>query len=104
MFVLPAGYGGDDMAGGVLQDQPHYSKWTEVLHPAHVGPATDPHHCPGHPERRHHEHLDGLLQQGVHHQEAGERRHGDCSLHPEHPGGESRGGAVHLLEQLQCQL
>ena len=33
----------------MLQDQPHNSFWSEVLHPPHAGPAPHPHHCPGHP-------------------------------------------------------
>ena len=77
------------MEGWLLQNQPHHPQWPKVLHPAHVGPATDPHHGPGHTKRCDHEHLDGLLQQGVHHQEAGQRRHGDCCLYPEHPRGKS---------------
>ena len=48
MFVMSAGHGGDDMASGLLQDQPHHSQRTEVLHPTHVGPASDPHHSSGH--------------------------------------------------------
>ena len=68
-----------------------------------AGAAADPHHGPRHPERRHHEHPHVILLQvqisrylgistqylffqGLHHQEAGPRRNGDCSLHPEHPG------------------
>ena len=48
MFVMSAGHGGDDMASGMLQDQPHHSQRTEVLHPTHVGSASDPHHSSGH--------------------------------------------------------
>ena len=98
------GYGGHCLESGVLQHQPHHTQWSEVLHPAHVGPATDPHHSPGHPEQRDHEHLAGLPVQGVHHQEAGEGRHGDCPVHPEPAGGESRGGPVHLHQAVRCQL
>ena len=96
----------------MLPYQPFNSKWTEVFHPSHVGPALDTHHGPGHSEQRHHEHLAGLPGinipisavlsiveppvQGLHHQEAGQGRHGDRALHPEPAGGESRGRHVHL--------
>ena len=80
----------------MLQDQSNNSNWTKVLHPPHVGPAPDPHHGPGHPEQRDHEHLDGLPGQGERRQEAGEGSHGDRPLHPKHPGGEGRGGTLHL--------
>ena len=56
-----------------------------------VGAAPDPDHGTGHPEWSHHEHPDVLLLAGVHHQEAGQGRHGDRRLHPEHPGGARRG-------------
>ena len=88
-----AGYG---VEGWLLQYQSNHSQWPEVLHPPHVGPALDTHHGPGHTEQRDHEHLAGLPVQGLHHQEAGQGRHGDRALHPEPPGGESRGGDVHL--------
>ena len=61
-----------------------------------VGVASDPDHGTGHPKWSYHEHPDVLLLQGVHHQEAGQGRHGDRRLHPEHPGGAGRGGSVHL--------
>ena len=54
--------------------------------------------------RSHHELSDGLLGPGLHHQEAGQGSHGDRGLHPEHPGGESRGGSLHLPQQFQCHL
>ena len=96
----------------MLQHQPHHSQRSEVLHPPHVGPAPHTHHRPRHTEQRHHEHLAGLPGiniplwavlsiaqppvQGLHHQEAGQGRHGDRALHPEPAGGESRGRHVHL--------
>ena len=92
------------MAGWLLQNQPNNTKWSEILHSAHVGVTTDSHHCSGHSEWCHNEHPDGLLQQSVNHQETGPGSHGDSCLYPEHPGGESRGGAVHIFEQLQCKL
>ena len=92
------------MAGRMLQHKPYNSKWTKVLHPPHVGVAFDPHHGLGHPEQRDHEHLAGLPVQGVHHQEAGEGRHGDRPVHPEPSGGEGRGGAVHLHQAVRRQL
>ena len=61
-----------------------------------VGAASDPDHSTGHPKWSHHEHPDVLLLPGVHHQEAGQGRHGDCCLHPEHPRGAGRGGPLHL--------
>ena len=84
----------------MLQDQPDNPDWTKVLHPAHAGAAPDPDHGPGHPEQRDHEHLDGLPGQGQRRQEAGAGRHGDRPVHPEHPGGEGRGGLVHLHQSV----
>ena len=36
--------------------------------------------------------------EGVHHQEAGQGRHGDRGVHTEHPGGEGGGGALYLYQ------
>ena len=69
-----------------------------------VGVTPDPHHGLGHPEWSHNEHPDVLLFPGVHHQEAGQGRHGDRRLHPEHPGGAGRGRPLHLPQQLKCEL
>ena len=89
------------MAGWLLQDQPDHPERPEVLHSAHVGAASDPHHGPRHTEwccstlyylvlrragRCDHEQPDGLLLQGLHHQEAGQGRHGDRGVHPKYSG------------------
>ena len=106
------------MEGWLLQNQSIHTKWTKILHTPHVGSAADSvrmsfltvlftfhvllkDHSLGYSEQCDHEHLARVPVQGVHHQEAGERRHGDCCLHPEHPGGESGGGAVHLHQPNQ---
>ena len=65
-----------------------------------VGVTSDPDHGIGHPKWSHNEHPDVLLLPGVHHPEAGQGRHGDRRLHPEHPGGEGRGRPIHLPQQL----
>ena len=73
------------MESGMLQDQPHHSQWSEVLHSPHAGPASHPHHCSGHSgllmsscgikltnhtlEWSHHEHVDGLQFKSVNYQE-----------------------------------
>ena len=84
------------------------SQWPEAVHPAHAGPPPDPDNGTGHPEQRQHEHVAGIPDSGIHHPSTGEKSlcihyrgtgagsNGDCAVHPEHPGGASRGCSLYL--------